>query len=106
MSVNAWFIALPAERQAFLRENKWLLAEAAYEEGLAQGKALMTPLVNQPAQTGDVPFDDNAPSPPPTLGDYIALQQQYDALQTQLKKAKDQLTHRDPQSKGKRLSVP
>jgi hypothetical protein len=30
---NDWFLALPPERQAVLREDKWLLADAAFKAG-------------------------------------------------------------------------
>lgn len=29
MDVNKWFLSLPPERQAVLREDKWMLANAA-----------------------------------------------------------------------------
>jgi hypothetical protein len=29
MDVNKWFLSLPPERQAMLREDKWMLANAA-----------------------------------------------------------------------------
>jgi hypothetical protein len=31
MDVNKWFLSLPPERQAVLREDKWMLANAAAE---------------------------------------------------------------------------
>jgi hypothetical protein len=34
-SFNGWFLSLPAERQAILREDRWMLAEAAFNAGLA-----------------------------------------------------------------------
>lgn len=33
--VNDWFLSLPPERQAVLRDDKWLLADAAFEAGKA-----------------------------------------------------------------------
>lgn len=35
-SMNDWFLALPPERQAILREDKWMLAEAAFAAGREQ----------------------------------------------------------------------
>lgn len=32
---NAWFLSLPAEQQAVLRDDKWMLARAAFEAGRA-----------------------------------------------------------------------
>lgn len=32
-SFNEWFVDLPAERQSILREDKWMLANAAFEAG-------------------------------------------------------------------------
>lgn len=37
-SVNQWFLSLPAERQAILRDDKWMLAEAAFAAGRAIGR--------------------------------------------------------------------
>lgn len=34
MDFNTWFSGLPAERQKILREDKWMLANAAFEAGL------------------------------------------------------------------------
>lgn len=38
--LNSWFLSLPAERQKIIREDKWMLAEAAFAAGLeaAAGK--------------------------------------------------------------------
>lgn len=36
-SLNQWFLSLPEERQAILRDDKWMLAEAAFAEGLRLG---------------------------------------------------------------------
>lgn len=36
---NEWFISLPEGRQAVLREEKWMLADNAFQAGLAQGQA-------------------------------------------------------------------
>lgn len=37
-SVNQWFLSLPAERQAILRDDKWMLAEAAFAQGRVIGR--------------------------------------------------------------------
>lgn len=37
---NGWFFALPKERQEVLREDKWMLANAAFEHALAERDAL------------------------------------------------------------------
>jgi hypothetical protein len=34
-SLNEWFCALPSGRQAILASDKWMLAEAAYQAGMA-----------------------------------------------------------------------
>lgn len=39
MDFNAWFNALPPERQAVLREDKWMLANAAFEAASAAAAA-------------------------------------------------------------------
>ncbi len=36
---NDWFLGLPAERQAILREDKWMMAEAAFHAGFAAGRS-------------------------------------------------------------------
>lgn len=95
MSANPWFLALPAGRQAVLREDKWMLADAAFAAGLAEGKAQSTmPLPEGEASVNDIDFDDNEPAAVPTVGDYQALQKQYDTLQTLYKNAQDQLKRR------------
>ena len=38
-SFNAWFISLPEGRQAILREDKWMLAQAAFDAGMNLGTA-------------------------------------------------------------------
>lgn len=38
-SFNAWFITLPEGRQAILREDKWMLAQAAFDAGMNLGTA-------------------------------------------------------------------
>jgi hypothetical protein len=35
-ALNDWFLSLPPERQAILREDKWMLAEAAFAAGREQ----------------------------------------------------------------------
>lgn len=35
---NDWFLSLPKERQAVLREDKWLLADAAFHAGQARAQ--------------------------------------------------------------------
>lgn len=37
LSFNEWFLSLPAGRQEVLREDKWMLAEAAFSAGIEQG---------------------------------------------------------------------
>lgn len=39
LSFNAWFISLPEGRQAILREDKWMLAQAAFDAGINLGTA-------------------------------------------------------------------
>lgn len=40
-SMNEWFLALPTERQAVLTQDKWMLAEAAFDAGvLGKDRAL------------------------------------------------------------------
>jgi|GEM_PF-3727341 len=42
---NSWFLALPEGRQAVLRENQWMLADAAYQAGRESQPALEAPAV-------------------------------------------------------------
>lgn len=35
-ALNDWFLSLSPERQAILREDKWMLAEAAFAAGREQ----------------------------------------------------------------------
>lgn len=99
MDVNSWFLSLTPERQAILRDDKWMLASAAYDAGLAEGNvagACQEPLLPAGDNAVDeVDFDDNKPSPPPTLEDYQSLQRQHDELQTQLKLVRDALKKQD-----------
>lgn len=38
-SFNAWFTSLPEGRQAILRDDKWMLAQAAFDAGMNLGSA-------------------------------------------------------------------
>jgi len=49
---NSWFLSLPEGRQAVLRDDKWMLASAAYEAGRSTRVALEAPAA--PRQEGDV----------------------------------------------------
>lgn len=40
---NSWFLSLPEGRQAVLRENQWMLADAAYQAGRESSRALEAP---------------------------------------------------------------
>lgn len=40
---NSWFLSLPEGRQAVLRENQWMLADAAYQAGRESRSALEAP---------------------------------------------------------------
>lgn len=42
---NSWFLSLPEGRQAVLRENQWMLADAAYQAGRESRSALEAPAV-------------------------------------------------------------
>lgn len=42
-ALNDWFLSLPPERQAILREDKWMLAEAAFAAGREQ--AVLAPKI-------------------------------------------------------------
>ncbi len=33
MDMNTWFCSLPDERKAILRDDKWMLAQAAFDAG-------------------------------------------------------------------------
>jgi hypothetical protein len=44
-AMNDWFLTLPPERQAILREDKWMLAEAAFAAGREDAMANAKPLV-------------------------------------------------------------
>lgn len=39
MTFNEWFTKLPEGRQKILREDKWMLAEAAFEAGVSFGRS-------------------------------------------------------------------
>lgn len=38
-SFNEWFLSLPEGRQAALRDDKWMLAQAAFDAGMNLGAA-------------------------------------------------------------------
>lgn len=38
MTFNEWFCSLPEQRQAILRDDKWMLAQAAYKAGERDGR--------------------------------------------------------------------
>ncbi|WP_223275124.1 hypothetical protein [Delftia tsuruhatensis] len=46
---NSWFLSLPEGRQAVLRENQWMLADAAYQAGRESRSALEAPAAPAPA---------------------------------------------------------
>lgn len=54
---NSWFASLPEGRQAVLRDDKWMLASAAYEAGRESCSALEAPAA--PAGWKLVPVQDN-----------------------------------------------
>jgi hypothetical protein len=37
-SLNDWFLSLPKGRQDILKDDKWMLAEAAFRAGIELGK--------------------------------------------------------------------
>ena len=43
---NGWFCSLPEGRQAALRDEKWMLADSAYQAGYAQAQAEIKHLKN------------------------------------------------------------
>lgn len=43
---NDWFCSLPVGQQAVLRDEKWVLADNAYQAGYAQAKAEIKHLKN------------------------------------------------------------
>jgi hypothetical protein len=48
--LNGWFLSLEPQRQAVLREDKWMLADAAFRAGfnLGAGEATATPTTRSP----------------------------------------------------------
>lgn len=42
MTFNEWFMSLPEGRQKVLREDKWLLANAAFEAGAMLSREKMS----------------------------------------------------------------
>lgn len=43
LSFNAWFLTLEKGRQEILKDDKWLLADSAYEAGVIEGKRAADP---------------------------------------------------------------
>ena len=62
MDVNQWFVSLPPERQAVLREDKWMLANAAAQasaEAEREACAVECDLIADNAMSvGEVQFAD------------------------------------------------
>lgn len=60
---NLWFLSLPEGRQAVLRENQWMLADAAYQAGRESRSALEAPaaLLTKPALVGSCRFGVGVP---------------------------------------------
>lgn len=50
---NSWFLSLPEGRQAVLRDNQWMLADAAYEAGRSASHALEAPAAPVTLMTED-----------------------------------------------------
>lgn len=44
-TLNDWFLSLPEDRQAVLRDDKWMLARAAFCAGMKAGQDSRTPTV-------------------------------------------------------------
>lgn len=51
---NSWFLSLPEGRQAVLRENQWMLADAAYQAGRESRSALEAPAAPESVRESDV----------------------------------------------------
>ena len=64
---NSWFLSLPEGRQAVLRENQWMLADAAYQAGRESSRALEAPAAQ------DLPADDFRGDTPSLVRNIIAL---------------------------------
>lgn len=58
MTLNEWFLSLPPGRQAILRDDKWMLADAAFEAGKRVAPSVPTPpSTESPASQASDPKD-------------------------------------------------
>ena len=57
MDVNKWFLSLPPERQAVLREDKWMLANAAAQAAEAAEREAASMICDEVAKDWNN-FDD------------------------------------------------
>ena len=66
MTFNEWFCALPEPRQAILREDKWMLAQAAFDAGRESGgyETVLTTTKGHAAGLANEVPNSNSTTPP------------------------------------------
>lgn len=58
MTMNAWFDRLPPGRQKVLTEDKWMLAQAAWDAALAEAQASLMAKADKAHARRDYPERD------------------------------------------------